>query len=506
MALFSFRAKHPLADETELQRILAELQQADAETALDEARSWLESLVAAEDLPVDEVFERALRLDQATAAHARRLGRDYLIRPRLSRDEEYRLWHGNISYWQQLITTYEYCWRPPVSRERAIKALQSRLPQLYGQLLRAYATVIKWQQFRYKPVEGSYWQGVGQVYLAALEAGCARLPLNLQAAGSGSSTVTSSIETEYLQILMLHASSANNLLPLEIELAERMIAYLVPHVIFTRESDAANVYWVDADKPLPPTRLARLPEVTASLFFLRPGQAVEQLKRLRDRIQQTGAVPAELNLGGQYSAETLRPVLDHLILNWQPTPPMRSAPRRAVRSSLQVIHGLAAIHGQLSGLAAAATAHWQIEDVSLGGMGAQAPLGGDVQVGSLLAVQPEGGDNWLIAIVRRYLRGEDFSSVGLQTLGKNPCALQADCDGLTTEIVLLDTPKLPAPGELRLSLEAIIADGILQSRHYEPQIPLLTQLAGRRVRLRAQSLLQRGAEFVIARYLVEVLD
>lgn len=501
MALFSFRSRHPLADETELQRIIDELQLADAEAALDEARSWLESLVTAEGLQVGEVFERALRLDQATAAHARRLGRDYLIRPRLSRDEEYRLWHGNISYWQQLISTYEYCWRH-APNERSIKALQPHLPQLYGQLLRAYAAAIKWQQFRYKPVDGAYWLGVGQVYLAALDAGCVRQPLSLQPAG----TATASIEAEYLQILMLHASSVNNLLPLEIELAERMIAYLVPHVIFTRESDAANVYWIDANKALPPTRLARLPEVTPSLFFLRPGQAVEQLKKLRDRIQQAGEIPAELNLGGQYSAETLRPVLDHLILNWQPTPPMRSAPRRAVRSSLQVIHGLAAIHGQLSGTLTAAAVHWQIEDVSLGGIGAQGPLGGDVQVGSLLAVQPEGGDNWLIAIVRRYLRGEAFASVGLQTLGKNPCALQADCDGLTTDIVFLDAPSLPAPGELCLSLDAIIADGILQSRHYEPQIPLLARLAGRRVRLRAQSLLQRGADFVIVRYLVEVLD
>ena len=75
---------------------------------------------------------------------------------------------------------------------------------------------LKWKQFRYGPVDPAFWQTLGGIYLAAVEAKTAQKPLLLYP-GGGETTV----ESEYLKALIFHASAMDNLKPLQIEIAER---------------------------------------------------------------------------------------------------------------------------------------------------------------------------------------------------------------------------------------------------------------------------------------------
>jgi hypothetical protein len=50
---------------------------------------------------------------------------------------------------------------------------------------------------------------------------------------------------EYLGVMLLKASSMDNLLPVEIEIAERLIAHLLPGFALTDQARPENVYWVD---------------------------------------------------------------------------------------------------------------------------------------------------------------------------------------------------------------------------------------------------------------------
>ncbi|MBP9714102.1 MAG: hypothetical protein KBD60_10495 [Sterolibacterium sp.] len=509
MGFFSSKPAHPLADSKELKRTLESLIGLDAATALDETKAWLESLAHVDDMKVEQCLEILFRLDEAVQVQAMRLGRDYLTAPRQSRSEEYRLWNCNYSYWTQLAAAYEACLNRLASGEKPGKSLEALLPLFYVRLLRAYATSIKWTQFRYAPMEAGFWLGAGRVYLAALAARGERSPVLIYPNGR-----ESTLEREYLQVLMLHSSSINGLMPLEVELAERLVAYLVPQLVFTNLVHPANVYWVDPAKDVPPTRLARPPEITPTLRFLRPDAALEKIAEIRERIVRDGAIPPDLQLGGQYPPETVLTVLDHLALNWQPKPPMRSHQRHMVKSRLSVIHGLATIHDRLAhGKNFFADSPdeeaWIAEDVSMGGMGAQVPLGVNdwIAIGALIAIQPDGGDNWLVGMIRRFSRGDGRGSVGIQTIGKTPQAVVADGKGLHTALVLLDLPALPANDQAdSFMTEVITVDAVLDGSAFEAGVPLDVVLDGRSLRLRPQYIIESGTGFVIARFQVELMS
>lgn len=446
MGLFGARSGHPLANAKELQQVLEELAGMEDAAVVAEVRVWLESLAETDDLRNATCLQLVLQLDEAAGLAAQRLGRHYLTQPPTTRSADYRLWTANHGYWLQLVAAYEFCLERQQGGRRADQLTPAELAQLHVHLMAAYAAAIKWTLLHYLPVPAALWLGCGRLYQLAEAAGWVEQPLALHGGGR-----TLSIAQRYLQTLMVQASAVNALPPLQIELADRLVAYLAPEVVFSRQNDAANVYWVDLAQGLPPTRLAQLPALTPTLRFLRPGAALTTIAALHERMRREGGVPPDLQLGGQYPVADVLAVLHHLALNWQAKPPMRHHQRRVARTRLQVLHGFETIHQQLSRGQVSLprdAEEWLADDASLGGLGARAPLDCNdwLRIGSLVAVRPDGGENWLIAVVRRLGRGDSHASVGLQTLGKSPLALVADSQGLETAVIVLDSEPLLATG------------------------------------------------------------
>jgi hypothetical protein len=491
LGFFSNKTVHPLADAREAKRILAEIATREPASAAEDASAWLESLAADETFKLVQRLDLILRIDEAAVAQARRLGRDYPTMSAASRAQESRHWQITHDYWQHLAAAYIDCMARSKAVEKEGDSIRAQMSLLYGRLVGALAAQLKWDQFRYGPVDPEFWKTLGGIYMAAVDAKLAQKSMQLYPG------VESTIEAEYLRVLVFHAASMDNLQPVEIEIAERFIAYFLPFFSLIRELRPENVYWVDVAKALPPTRLAKVPEITPTLRFFNGTRAVEAVSKTIEQLRAEDRVPPGINLGAQYDIETVIPVLEHLAMCWAPKPPMRSNARRRINSPLKVVNALPAIHRRLSGRASGmdGVESWTVDDVSLGGLGAQATISRNdwIRIGVLVALQPEGGENWLIGIVRRYVRtGGNLGSVGIQTISKTPRAVFADAGGLQTEALLLDVPEVGEYARMALPVNAL-----------EEKVALVFSLDDKTARLHPRETLMTGPDFVVVNFFVQ---
>jgi hypothetical protein len=507
LSLFSARPDHPLADPKELKRTISEIPLDNAFKAVDEVAGWLESLSNAEGFRADQLFEVVRQLDDAAQPHIKTLARNYLNSPRLSRSEEKRLWSGIFVYWGLLADLLERCLGKAggkgvgkaVVKDKEADALKHALPLLAARTVAALAQQVKWTALRYGPIPRELWQRLGSAYLQAEACKVAHKPVQLYPNAAS----TSSAAAEYLHVLAFHASSMDSLMPLEIELADRLIAHFLPGFVFSADADNHSVYWVDAAQSLPPMRMAKLPAaMTPSLRFFAPGSVPKLLTDLIHHVER-GEVPNDLNLGGQYQARALLPVLRHLSLYWAAHPPLREHARHHVKTRLAVLHGFDDSFTVFAGnVARVGKEHsadsWVVENVSLGGFGAAiSEIAGDwLRVGALISLQPEGGENWVLGIVRRLSKeGENHATVGIQTLARQAVSIELRARSSTYSaaggIPGIRMAEDKAPGEVRLVLPIATFD-VRESLEY---------VSGeKRYLLTPIEQIEAGSDFEIARY------
>lgn len=498
--LLGQKVDHPLADPRELKKIISELPTDNAFKALDEVAGWLESLPAARDFPVDRLYEAVRHLEEAALPHLKRLSRDYLHSPRLSRTEEKRLWSICHGFWTLLVASYEYCQVRAGEKNRAAEQLKPSLPVLAARLIGALGALLKWEQFHYGPTPADIWRRLGQALLLAEEAGVAGKVVSM-----GTTAGLSSPAQEYQKVMVFQAASMDSLLPLEIELAERLIAHFLPHFVFTSEALHDSVYWIDLKHAQPPLRMARMPAQGApTQRFFKPGPAHEAINALLSSLERGGDMPPEINLGGQYYTKTLIPVLRHLAAYLAPVPPQRRHDRHRVKHRMAVLSGLVNAFVVFSGEfgdrpAGLPVESWVVENVSRGGFGALvSKIPADwLRVGALLAVQPEGGENWLLGVVRRYHREtETDARVGIETLARQIVAVELKPRSASGYAAVAGIPALiieedSHAGEVRAVLPPATFD-LRESLEY-------TQ-GGARHLLTPVAIQEQTADFELARY------
>lgn len=498
--VFGQKDVHPLADGRELKRIIDTLPRDNAFRAVDEIAGWLESLQATDECPIDRVYEVARQLEEAAQPHLRRLVRDYLHTGRLSRADEKRLWSISFGFWTLLAAAYERCLAALGEKNKAAEHLKSVLPALCARLVAAHGAVLKWEQFHYGPSANEHWRQMGNALLVAEAAGVAgkAVALNPQAG------LTSSWQ-EFQKVMVFQAASLNSLLPLEIELAERLIEHFLPHFVFASEAEHDCVYWVDLAQAQPPLRLARMPKTAQpTQRFFKPGPAHQAIQVLLNSLEQGGEVPAELKLGGEFYARTLIPVVRHLAAYLAPIPPQRKHDRHRVKHRMAVLNGLnnafVAFSGEFGGRPAGLQMEsWVAENVSRSGFGAilnNIPAEW-LKVGALIAMQPEGGENWLLGIIRRYHRlADNEARVGIEALAKQAVSVELKVRTASSYASVAGMPALlildgNEPGELRIVLPMASFD-LRESLEYTKD--------GQRQILTPVALLEQTTDFELARY------
>jgi hypothetical protein len=225
---------------------------------------------------------------------------------------------------------------------------------------------------------------------------------------------------------------------------------------------------------------------------------------------ESGHLPPEVNLGGQYAAKRILAVLKHLALYWAPQPPVREHQRHPVKSRMSVIRGFNACLKGACGDAASALSQtadsWVVDNVSLGGFGTSMDnlrddAGVTMKIGTLLCMQPHGGENWLIGVVRRL--GKDSASAGsagIQTIARQPVHLTMQLRGTGA---LAATEPVAGIGLLDAAAAKVVEMRVaVPPATFDLRESYDVEFAGERRLFSPVELLESGPDYEIARYRV----
>jgi hypothetical protein len=193
-------------------------------------------------------------------------------------------------------------------------------------------------------------------------------------------------------------------------------------------------------------------------------------------------------------------VLKHLAMLWSPEPPERRHTRHNVKSRLTIAHGF---EGALEAIGGAdsldfnqkAAESWVVENVSAGGFGAIVPqVKTDwLHVGTLIAMQPEGGTNWIVGAIRRVSRtSPNEARVGIETISRAPRVARFRVKGLGN-----DETGLLLPSAVLGSGEVAVA---LRSGVYPPGTNLEATLDGREHVYLPQANSERTEDYELNRF------
>ena len=501
------KADHPMADLKEAKRILEELPVNDAFKSVEELSNWLESGGVAEGFKPDYRAQLLLLLDDSAQVYVRKLARDYLAAARPSKFQENRLWLAVFGYWRQAALSFAICIDLYATGAKGGDALKNVLPLLAVRAMRALATQLKWQSFRYGPMDGALWGVLYKIYALCEARKFAGTKTQVYPAVPGDS----SPELEFLKAAMFSASSPDSLLPLETELMERLVAHYAPGFALLAQP-AGAAYWVDLAGSVAPLRLVKAPPAAPLLRYFSAGSAIAELEKLQQSIKSTGDVPSSVNLGGSYEPSVVLDTLEHLALYWSSAPPERKAPRHQVKSRLIVSHGFDGLMGVLDPASTldfdqSGVENWIVQNVSTGGFGAMIPqIKGDwLKIGCLLGLQPEGGKNWVVGVIRRVSRDSpQQASVGIQTIAKSAAPirlrLQSGQLGISeaNEVGILLDPLSQAT-----SSEALV---VLRAGAWVPGQNLQVDSDGVSLLLMPIGVAERGEDYELVRFRQMIRD
>ena len=273
---------HPMADPREARRILGELPAQDSCKALEELAHWHESVWAAEGFRLEQRIQLLLAIDDAAQPRVRKLAKEYFAATRPSRFQENRLWTHVHEYWRQAGVAFARCVEGFIQDPKT----QSQLPVVL-RALKSLAQHIKWMHLRYGPFDLKVWGVLNGVYAFAEER---KLP---------------QAREEFLKAVLFSASSPDSLLPSEVELAEHLIGDLAGGFAMAAAPTPELAYWIDLAKPMAPLRMVKAPEPAPGLRCFGGGSALTALHSLIQKIEASGRIPADVNLGGSYGKERL---------------------------------------------------------------------------------------------------------------------------------------------------------------------------------------------------------
>ena len=491
MGLFSGKSEHPLVNAKSARDLFDRLRGEDPLSAIDEIDGWLESIKDDGQIKSQRRLEILYQLEEIGIAAAHKLKLKYLAMVSDQRGQDFRLWQASQKYWFQIGSSYKAELDCLVSNKKLFDELRNAIPQMQARLLRAYGECLKWDQFRYGPIDTQLWLDAGHVYVQAEKWRWLDKKVDL---GGGETTT---VAAQYMRLLLFQAASMDRLQPAEIDVADRFLAHFVTKFSLTDKANPENVYWVDVDRPLPPTRLVKLPEITPTLRFFGTASALAAITTMRETVEKTQMLPREGGFQADVTIDAAICVLKHLEAFCSPKPPMRAHARHQVNSWMKVVDrfefACAALNGDI-----VSSGSWAVEDVSRGGLRAKIEVAvkNGLGIGALVAMCPDGGDNWLIGVVRRIHRHKDARcSVGIETIGKTPHMVTFDGKG-SAEGLLLESLNNVAGATFMA-----VSPGVWSDFR-----PVSFEYAGKGYRLRPLEEQQRGSDYVVGRYWVDALQ
>jgi len=409
------KVDHPMADLARAREIITTFPAADSVKAAQDAIHWLNSLSETEGFRLAARYERIDLIDAPLKQHAQALLEQYLALKPQSKFREGQLWKAATDFWKALGDAYLVCVAQAESDKAAAAAFRKTLPVLIARALRAQMLQIKWILMRYGYVSDSYWRTVAHLYAQGESGGFLDETVDIYGGLHGRSTV----RLEFLRALMLGVSSTGGLSPIKQNIAERAIAHFSGVFVSGARPDDGFNFVFDLDAGVSPARALGGTPAGSRLFYFGAGGALEGAQKIIDMINNTGALPSDINLGPGENIDQMADTLMHLSFNWEKEPPARDSERRKVAMTLHITHGF---DGVLSLGEHTDVETWVVENASDEGYGAIVPerSGEWLRVGVLIGVCPElESATWGAGVVRRVesdARGQ--RRVGIQILSR----------------------------------------------------------------------------------------
>jgi hypothetical protein len=500
-----FRSDHPLEDKEGARLLLEGLASKDQVTALEEIAAYLDHVKTADSLSPLRAYEIVDLLDRTARPYYRKLNQLYISEThRLTKFQENRLTGAAEAFCQQLADGYRFCLAKYEVGAMGASALRVHLPRITTRALRGYGGQLKWALLRYGPSERRIWEGVGQLYVAAQSLGCLRDLLVMYRGAADSSTA----ERECLKVLMLAVSAPDGLLPVQVDIAERLIARFAPSFAGSMQPGGELQYTFDLAAGQPPGRLARIAALPTSMLFFGPGTAAGAVRELLESVERNDALPEGLPLGSEHSTTRVQETLRHLARYWSSELPERKQRRQRRVEPVSVVHEFEEVVANAGGLFLESpfvsnAEDWTVEDESEGGFGAyvREPQGQWVRVGQVIGVRRDGGVTWAVGIVRRVTSDEEGNRrVGIQVLSHGGAAVTVlpafaterdDDDSPDGEICVLLAASAPQSGEVTL----LVRPGL-----YRPARALEMRAYDRSYLLAPLGLAEKGEDFELVRF------
>jgi len=231
------------------------------------------------------------------------------------------------------------------------------------QLMKAAAERTKWERFAGGPSYAGLWQWTGAVMQTTPE-----LP-PLSGAGpetGGEPAAEAMVRQEYLRTLAYFSASYEQLSPDLFGVVSRIVDLSLPWLQLDRLPAPGTLYYVDLEGGVGPVRFVHHPQPSHGVRFFSTARAHEQLTELR-RALSKGQLPAGFDLM-PVKRGALAAGIDHLLVHWSATPPVRRNRRHPVSGALDAVVGFDLVELVLTGQTAPGIRRWCFTDVSRGGV------------------------------------------------------------------------------------------------------------------------------------------
>jgi cyclic-di-GMP-binding protein len=456
---FGRSTKDPLADKKTVERWLASFPPSDVLGTHSAILTELGVLAAQDSQRTPQRLEAVFHLDSRSEPLRRSLTTQYLEHGNRSTRVESQLWQALFDLTQAFLQCYQAFGREITGHAQNNK-WQALLPELLARQITHQGIDAKIRLYRYEQWIPARWTELHLLFQSACTAQIERVPVGTLADG-----LLTTIEQEYLRVLLLQLMNAGNLSPRHVQwVAEQLAEWCAP-LRLNLEAPTMTSFYVDLGGRAGLRRRSPQPLEGRVLFLdTRPLHAVlmqnvimvEQKVRHDPLSEHTPRRADQLNLLTKLAAQVdpeFRPVT-------------RRGERQSASGSVDAIVGFAKISGFLRDEEAGPVAEsrtprgnygetmeiatfghvrnensraldvarqrlaayaaqggaWDVRDVSQTGYRLIAPMTviNAVTLGTLAAIRVEGQPLWTLGIVRRMKRlTAERAEIGLQIIANN---------------------------------------------------------------------------------------
>lgn len=218
-----------------------------------DSRALVETATAALEHCVEDLDERGavalasmFVLDELAQAHLRHLTAAY-VAERGPVEGAHRRWAAGGQFLRVLMRAYRAALdagskHPLQSRERL---------ELMVRQLRCAGNLLKWQALAYYPADADLWREVVSIYRAARDERLETRQVGLRKA-RGAHT---SIERELARLMALEAAALDQLAPMSIDVADRVLRYALPAFRLSAMPVPGSMIQLSLDRIAPPRKV-----------------------------------------------------------------------------------------------------------------------------------------------------------------------------------------------------------------------------------------------------------